>query len=121
MVEAFKKFWKYAFTSNGRMSRGDFWWAYLGNILFAFVFGFAVGFIAGLLGDMGTTISGLLMLVYYVIFIIASINAEIRRLHDVNKSGWWIFISFVPMIGSILLLVYLCSAAVEPNQYGQQL
>ena len=121
MVEAFKKFWKYAFTSNGRTSVGDFWWAYLANILFAAVVGFAIGFLTGLLGDAGATIGGLAMLVYYVVFIIASINAEIRRLHDTNRSGWWFFVSFVPVVGGIILLVFLCSATVEPNQYGQQL
>lgn len=121
MVEAYKKFWKNAFTIKGRMSRADFWWAYLANILASGVIGFVIGFIGGLLGDAGATITSLLMSAYFIVFAIAALTAEIRRLHDTNKSGWYLLVSMIPAVGSIILLVFLCGAAVEPNKYGPQL
>lgn len=119
MVESFKNFWKNAFMINGRMSRSDFWWAYLANILFAMVIGFVLGFMDGILGKI--FITNIILLVYYVAFFVGSLTAEIRRLHDTNRSGWFVLISLIPLIGSIILLVFLCSPTVEPNQYGKQL
>ena len=42
-----------------------------------------------------------------------------RRLHDTGRSGWWILISFVPLVGGIILLVFMCLEGVrEVNEYG---
>ena len=118
MVEAVKEFWtKYA-TFKGRTSRKNFWLALLGLILIGMVLGFVLGFIGGLLGESATKVTGLLLVVWYLALIIPSLAIEVRRLHDINKSGWWIFISCVPMVGSIILLVFLCMPAVnEGNNF----
>jgi uncharacterized membrane protein YhaH (DUF805 family) len=51
--------------------------------------------------------------------LVPSLAVMIRRLHDIGKSGWWFFISFIPLIGSIWLLVLLVTDS-QPgeNQYG---
>ena len=44
---------------------------------------------------------------------------QIRRLHDTDRSGWWIFISLVPIVGGILLIVWWCSkGSLSSNKYG---
>lgn len=48
-----------------------------------------------------------------------SLSAGVRRLHDTGRSGWWICLSFIPVVGIIVLLVLLCLASEEKeNEYG---
>ena len=47
------------------------------------------------------------------------IAVGVRRLHDVNKSGWWTLIAFIPIIGGIMLLVWYCTdTKPNVNQWG---
>ena len=49
----------------------------------------------------------------------ASISAVVRRLHDLGKSGWWYWIALIPLVGSILLLVWtVMDGEPQPNAYG---
>ncbi len=57
--------------------------------------------------------------IYALAVFIPGLALEIRRLHDINKSGWYIFISLIPIVGWIILLVMLCQPYVdEGNEYG---
>ena len=62
---------------------------------------------------------GLFYILYTLAIIIPSLAVAVRRLHDTGKSGWWIFISLIPLIGGIWLLVLLVTDS-QPgeNQYG---
>ena len=94
---------------NGRASRQEYWMFFLFNIIFAIV----VGFVDGFLG------LGFLYLLYSVAVLIPSLAVGVRRLHDVNKSGWWLFISLIPIIGAIWLLILLCTDSNPgENNYG---
>lgn len=118
MIEAYKKFWKNFSNFNGRSTRSDYWLALLGNIIVAFVLGFVLGFISGAL-DMPALI--MLGYVYSLAMIVPSIAIVIRRLHDINKSGWYYFVVFIPLVGSIIALIFLCTPSVnENNQYGER-
>ena len=61
-------------------------------------------------------LSGIVMLVH----IIPSIAVSVRRLHDTDRSGWWILIGFVPLIGTIWLIVLYCMESTGPNRFGPQ-
>ena len=62
---------------------------------------------------------GLLSGIYTLAAIIPSIGVSIRRLHDIGRTGWWVLIGFVPLIGSIVLLVFaLLDSQPGDNQYG---
>lgn len=102
---------KYA-TFTGRASRSEYWFF---TLFFIVVYG-------GLVGLVAATDSGLfsiLVLLFVFGSIIPSIAVTVRRLHDTGKSGAWYFISFVPLIGSIWLLVLMCTDSDRgPNDYG---
>lgn len=118
MVEAYKSAFKNYANFKDRTSRSGYWFFVLANLLVSFAIGFILGLIAGLTGNLA--ISGLAYIYSLVVFI-PSLSIMVRRLHDVNKSGWAVLFSLIPLIGWIFVLVWLCSASVnENNNYGQQ-
>ena len=53
-----------------------------------------------------------------IILCFISIGLTVRRLHDIGKSGWWWFLNFIPLIGTIILTLWLIRPAEGDNQYG---
>lgn len=95
--------WKRSFDFEGWSSRKEYWMPVLINLIVSFVLSLLCQFI-------GTYIP---IIIYNILFIVPSISISVRRLHDINKSGFWMFISFVPLIGFIWLLVLLCQDSVD--------
>ncbi len=94
---------------NGRAGKKEFW-------MFILVY-FILSIIAGVIGNfIGTSlIYSLLGLVLFV----PSIAVGTRRLHDTGKSGWWQLLNFIPIIGTIVLIVFWIQDGNEvDNQYG---
>lgn len=98
-----------------RSSRSEYWWATLFITLASFPVGFIIGFVIGFTfasaGFSETTreiVIGIVMLPVQIFIIIASTCLVIRRLHDVDRSGWWYLIIFT-IIGMIPLLIWYCS------------
>lgn len=100
---------KYA-VFNGRARRKEYWMFFLFNIIIAVVLGIIEGIVGG---------PGVLGALYGLAVLLPSIGVSIRRLHDTDRSGWWLLIGLVPLIGAIVLLVFFVqdSQAAE-NQYG---
>lgn len=116
MVDAYKKFWKNYANFKGRSTRADYWWVILANFLVSFAIGFVLGFIGASESLLSICSGG-----YALAVIIPGIAITVRRLHDVNKSGWFYFISLIPLVGGIILLVFLCTGSVnENNRYGER-
>jgi uncharacterized membrane protein YhaH (DUF805 family) len=61
---------------------------------------------------------GVFLCVYVLATILPSLAVSVRRLHDVNFSGWWVLIGFVPAGGVILLVFHVLDSTPGPNQYG---
>ena len=62
---------------------------------------------------------GLFYIVVALGLFLPGLAVTIRRLHDTSRSGWWFLISILPLIGSIILLVFLASdTKLEINQWG---
>ena len=103
-------------TGDGRASRSEFW--YFNLVLFALVFCGAV--VAVVLEGAGASIVGTLLLLGISVFhIIPSWTVAVRRLHDTGRSGWWVLLSFVPIIGAIILIVFFAQKGTEGrNDYG---
>src|SRR3954468_7338693 len=111
-VEVLKK---YAVFS-GRARRKEYWMFFLFNLIITFV----LILIDSLMGTISPQSGlGLLSGLYSLAVLIPSIAVTIRRLHDTGRSGWWILISLVPVLGGIVLLIFMVLDS-EPgaNQYG---
>ena len=106
---------KYAVFS-GRSRRMEYWYFVLFNIIVSIV----LGVIDGLLGTSGSYAgAGLLSGIYGLAVLIPSLAVTVRRLHDTDRTGWWILIALVPLIGVIVLLVFaLLEGTPGDNQYG---
>jgi uncharacterized membrane protein YhaH (DUF805 family) len=103
---------------NGRARRKEYWMFSLFNVLFALV---------ALVLDriFGTIIVGTFAYygLFYILYILAvfmpGLGVSVRRLHDVGKSGWFLLINLIPIVGVIWFLVLLCMDGDPfPNQYG---
>ena len=109
-----------------RSSRSEYWWATLFVSLASYPVGFMVGFFVGFsMASAGFSESAmdivlaLIILPLQVFIIIASTCLVIRRLHDVDRSGWWYLIVFT-IIGIIPLLVWYCTKGTDgDNRFGK--
>lgn len=112
-------FKKYADFS-GRASRSEFWWFTLFNALGIFAVIVLSGAIGYIIGGLFTVFSAIPIgsIIYSLAVVVPSIAVVVRRLHDTGRSGWWYFIVFVPIVGSIVLLVMMCLESADENEYG---
>jgi len=94
----------------GRARRTEYWMFVLINILISI----AIGVVEGLIGS-----PGYLGLIYSLAVLLPSIGVSIRRLHDTSKSGWWLLIGLIPLVGMIVLIVFMATDSTPgDNQYG---
>jgi uncharacterized membrane protein YhaH (DUF805 family) len=95
---------------DGRASRAEFWWFALANLVIYIV-------LAAL--AQASNFFFVLYVLYGLAVLIPSIAVAVRRLHDTNRSGWWVLISLIPLVGSIILIVLLAlPGEPRPNAYG---
>src|SRR3954451_15885157 len=100
-------FAKYA-TFSGRSSRPAYWWWYLFTLIAVLV--------AVLIDEiLGTWI---ISAVLTLGLLLPNVAILFRRLHDAGHSGWWILIGLLPLIGSIVLLVFTLQGSEPPNRWG---
>jgi uncharacterized membrane protein YhaH (DUF805 family) len=107
---------------NGRACRSEYWYWILAVVLVSVVLTLIEGaLLAPALGfepfspDAGQPLRWLLVL----IIILPLLSVSVRRLHDVGRSGWWLFLQVVPIIGGLVLLWWYIQAGDETaNEYG---
>lgn len=102
-IDAIKLFFIRYVDFGGRSTRSEYWFAYL-----------FTGLVSGLL----TSLIPDLAWIWSVATLIPNIAISIRRMHDAGKSGWYLLMSLIPLVGWIFVLVKLCTASVEDNQWG---
>ena len=109
MCQALKLFFSNYINFEGRSNRGEYWWAFLAIILISFV----LGIIDGMLGIM------VLGAIFSLATLIPGIAIGVRRLHDIDKSGWWLLIGLVPVVGFIVLIYFFIQKPTPgPNRFG---
>ena len=103
------------FQFSGRARRKEYWFF----VLFNTIISIALTVIDGLTGTLSAESGmGLLSGIYTLAVLIPSIAVAFRRLHDTGRSAWWFLILFIPLIGIIVLLVFLLQDSKEENEYG---
>ena len=86
-------------------------------MLVSFTLSFAEGFYYGYTGQYFEDV--ILANIFYLFVLIPSIAVSVRRLHDIGRTGWWFLISFIPIAGSIILLIWHCfDGEKDTNIYG---
>ena len=97
-----------SFTFSGRSSRSEYWWWVLAGILFQIICA-----IIAVLGNVAVTA------IFPILLVIPTTTMIVRRLHDLEKSGWWFLIVLIPLVG-ILYLIYLFIQEGDMNEniYG---
>lgn len=90
---------------NGRASRSEYWWWVLFNLLVSAAVSLALG------PNLASFVS--------VALILPSIAVAVRRLHDVNRSGWFLLLGLIPLIGGLIILYWMVQASQGPNQYDE--
>lgn len=129
--DAVKMFFARYVDFQGRSRRSEYWWVVLFNLIVFTVLGILLGVLGGFnpetgeMGPLGFVFIGILGL-YGLAIIIPSIALFVRRLHDINQTGWiylgLIIASIIPFIGllaSIAMIVIACiPGTAGPNKYG---
>ena len=103
-VDAFKKYADFS----GRATRTQYW-------MFILIFMIIYIALAMLDAFLGTFV---LAAIFNLALLVPSISIAARRLHDTGRTGWWQLIIFIPLIGIIVLLVFLVQDSHPDNEYG---
>lgn len=115
---------------SGRSRRKEYWMFALMNFLFFMMIGIGFSIYTSytvsaalrhespsMFGFMGVFIS--FAMIYVLIMLVPSIAVQVRRFHDQDKSGWFVLLNFVPYIGGIVVLVFMCLEGTRgENRYG---
>lgn len=97
-------------TFSGRASRSEYWYW----VLFAILVAIVSSILDAMMFASSQTIEGLTSLILFL----PGLAVSVRRLHDIDRSGWWFLIAFT-IIGLILLLVWACARGTAgPNRFG---
>lgn len=112
-LEGFRNY----FNFSGRARRKEYW---IFTLVHSVIFWVIPMFVAYFFQDSEIIVGifGLLYLVFILGTIIPVISINVRRLHDIGKSGWWYLIILIPIVGGILLLVFACIESEQDNKYG---
>jgi uncharacterized membrane protein YhaH (DUF805 family) len=97
---------------SGRAARSEFWFW----VLFAVLVSIATQVLDGIVfGQQFGLLSGIAALAMFL----PGLAVSVRRLHDRDKSGWFILLYFIPVVGAIILLIWYClPGTVGPNRFG---
>ena len=111
-IDAIKLAFKNYINFNGRSRRSEYWWFVLFNLI--------IQIIIIILANLITKNLMFLSYIYSLIIFLPGLGLVIRRLHDIGKSGWYIFIAFIPIVGVFILLYFFClDSENQSNEYGE--
>jgi uncharacterized membrane protein YhaH (DUF805 family) len=106
---------KYA-VFGGRARRKEYWMYFLFNLIFAIAAAILDNVLGLAIKDVGY---GPIYILYALATLVPGVAVTVRRLHDIGKSGWYIFVGLIPCVGGIILLVFAVTAGdFGENEYG---
>ena len=100
----------------GRARRKEYWFF----ILFYLIFSIVLMFVDGATGSLNANTGvGLFSGIFALAMFIPSLAVGVRRLHDTDRTGWWVLINFLPLIGFLIFLVFMVlDGTPGDNRYG---
>lgn len=110
MISSYKAMFINYANFKGRTNKRNFWLAVLANVIVSFV----VGLVTVLIG------LPVIGMIYMFAILIPSLALEIRRLHDIGKSEWYILLALIPLIGTLVLIYFYCQPSVTNDKYGAE-
>lgn len=121
MIESYNRFWRKIFVINEASDRADYWIPTILNYILAIVLVAIIQAISGHPIDQIYNFSDFFTastknIVVFIVWI-ASWTLAIRRLHDTDRSGWWILIQIIPIIGTIWFII-LMLLPTKPNRWA---
>lgn len=112
---AFRK----CFEFSGRAGRTEFWYFFLFNMIVSVML---VVIDASMSGVNQKITFAMLSLIYVAVAFLSGLCVSIRRLHDIGRSGWWVLIGLIPLLGLIVLLAFcVLDGNPDDNVYGKSL
>ncbi len=112
LIDAYLRMWRLYTNSRTRSTRGEYWKADLGNAVVGIILLIALILLHNL-------VFVAIYFLYSLALIVPSLAITIRRLHDTDHSGGWFFIGLVPLVGAIILLVFMVQRSTTgENRYG---
>lgn len=104
------EFWRKYGDFSGRARRKEYWLSYLINMII-------ISVLAGVEGVLWQL--PILTLVYALAMLVPAVAVTVRRLHDIDRSGWWFLIPLVPAVGGIILFIFtVLDSTPGDNMYG---
>jgi uncharacterized membrane protein YhaH (DUF805 family) len=95
---------------SGRAGRAEYWWFFLANVLISVGFNI-LGRASGLFVFLGFLVS--------IALLVPSLAVAVRRLHDIGRSGLWLLLVLLPIVGLIIVIVFLATDGDKgPNEFG---
>lgn len=117
-VAAIKKGFKGYVVWNARSTRSEFWWW----TLFVFIVGIIAAAIEGVIVNPQIWGAGPISAIVNLALFLPGLSVTVRRLHDTDRSGWWIWIGLIPIIGLIVLLVFmLLPSKMAPTRWNNRI
>ncbi|WP_446215674.1 DUF805 domain-containing protein [Micromonospora sp. IBHARD004] len=101
----------------GRARRSEYWWFALFTVLVGLAAAILDGVLGTTLGSRGST--GVIGIIVNLALLLPTLAVGVRRLHDTDRSGWWLLIGLVPIVGAIVLLVFfVLDSTPGTNRFG---
>lgn len=96
---------------SGRARRTEYWMFVLCNLIVMLL----LGMVDKLIGGDNELISS----IYSLAVLLPSLAVAARRLHDTDRSGWWLLLGLIPIIGTLVLIYFMvCNGQQGPNRFG---
>src|SRR5262249_11183351 len=114
-MDAVKSVFRQYVGFSGRARRAEYWWF----MLFYFLLMIGLVIIDTVIALAGIPVAVLSTLGSLGLFL-PSLAVAVRRLHDIDRSGWWFLIGLIPLVGGIVLLIFACTRGTAgPNRFGE--
>lgn len=116
--EAVKQAFSNGFVYRGRASRSAYWWFVLFEAIAFVVLELLFVIPAATHSNPVIVLFGIIVSIAWIYIALVGLALTIRRLHDIDRSGWWVLIGLVPFVGGIVLLVFsLLEGTPGPNRF----